>query len=196
MAVSDFVTNKQYSFIYEIIGDGTKVLSTLKPKYDLDILENLGNSYEYKKEFGKPVLISGGSGLGPILCLAKFLNDQKTSYDLICGFPNKNKVTIPNEIKKLNSRAYICTDDGSYGEKGNVISIINKYNLDNNYYYACGSINMLKAIYKNNKIGQLSLDERMGCGFGACMGCAIKTKTGTKRICKNGPIFKSGDLLW
>jgi dihydroorotate dehydrogenase electron transfer subunit len=194
MAVSDF-NSKQYSFIYETIGNGTKSLSTMKAGQSIDILENLGNSYEYKKTYGIPTLVSGGSGLGPILCLAKYFNSQKIKYELICGFPNKSKVVLVNEIKKINSRAHICTDDGSYGEKGNVVQIINRYKLQDKYYYACGSTNMLKAIFKNNKIGQLSLDERMGCGFGACMGCAIKTKKGMQRICKNGPIFRSEDLL-
>jgi dihydroorotate dehydrogenase electron transfer subunit len=194
MAVSDF-TNNQFSFIYEIVGNGTKLLSTLKPGQEIDILENLGNSYEYKETYGKPVLISGGSGLGPILNLAKSFNEQKIAYELICGFPDKTKVVLVNEIQKLNLNAHICTDDGSFGEKGNVVQIINKYGFKNNYYYACGSPNMLKAVFKNNKAGQLSLDERMGCGFGACMGCAIKTRKGNQRICKNGPIFKSEDLL-
>jgi dihydroorotate dehydrogenase electron transfer subunit len=194
MAISDF-TDNQYSFIYEIIGEGTKTLSQLKPNQQIDVLEDLGNHYQYEKQYGKPVLISGGSGLGPILCLAKEFNKQRIGYHLICGFPNKAKVTLLNEIKKINSQVHVCTDDGSYGEKGNVVKIINKYHLQKNYYYACGSTNMLKAIFKNNKIGQLSLDERMGCGFGACTGCAIKTKKGMQRICKNGPIFKSEDLL-
>jgi dihydroorotate dehydrogenase electron transfer subunit len=195
MAVSNFAKNR-YSFIYELVGDGTKTLSTLKRGDEIDILEDLGNHYEYKKAYGKPLLVSGGSGLGPILCLAKRFNKQKISYELICGFPNKDKVALASEIKKINPKAHVCTDDGSFGEKGNIIQIINQYRLQDSYYYACGSTNMLKAIFKNNKNGQLSLDERMGCGFGACMGCAIKTKKGVQRICKNGAIFKSEDLLW
>jgi dihydroorotate dehydrogenase electron transfer subunit len=194
MAVCDF-NKKQYSFIYELVGDGTKALSQMQPGQDIDILENLGNYYEYQKSFGTPLLISGGSGLGPILCLAKYFKAKKIKYELVCGFPTKDKVTLPQEIRKLNPHAHICTDDGSFGERGNVIEIMNKYHLQNNYYYVCGSTNMLKSIFKNNKRGQLSLDERMGCGFGACMGCSIKTKKGPQRICKNGPIFKSEDLL-
>jgi dihydroorotate dehydrogenase electron transfer subunit len=196
MAVSDF-NEQQYSFIYEIVGEGTKVLSQLRPRDEIDILENLGNSYIYKLSYGYPILVSGGSGLGPILCLAKQFNKQHIKYELICGFPNKNMVTIFDEIKAINPHAHVCTDDGSFGEKGNVVEIINKYDLQNHYYYACGPNNMLKAVFKNNKSsGQLSLDERMGCGIGACMGCAIKTKKGNQRICKNGPIFMSDDLLW
>ncbi|MDR1235008.1 MAG: dihydroorotate dehydrogenase electron transfer subunit [Mycoplasmataceae bacterium] len=195
MAVCDY-TNDSFSFIYEIIGNGTDKLSTMKPNQEIDILEDLGNTFHYRKDHGKPLLISGGSGIGPIYCLAKQLNKDNIQYDWICGFPNQSKVALVSEIKKINPNAIICTDDGSFGEKGNVVQIINKHNLKNHYYFTCGSTNMLKAIFKNNKQGQLSLDERMGCGFGACMGCSIKTRKGEQRICKNGPIFKSEDLLW
>ncbi|MDR0739443.1 MAG: hypothetical protein LBF00_00960 [Mycoplasmataceae bacterium] len=195
MGVSDFTKNS-YSFIYEIIGNGTMALSKMQAQQEIDILENLGNNYKYESKYGVPLLVSGGSGIGPILCLAKYFNQHKIKYELVCGFTNKQKVFLVEEIKKLNPNAHICTDDGSFGENGNVVKIINKHNLQNHYYYACGSTNMLKAIFKNNKNGQLSLDERMGCGFGACMGCSIKTRKGEQRICKNGPIFKSEDLLW
>jgi dihydroorotate dehydrogenase electron transfer subunit len=113
------------------------------------------------------------------------------------GFATKNKVIRPSLIKNLKNNIHICTDDGSFGKKGNVVEIINKHNLNNLYYYTCGPTVMMKALFKNNpQGGQISLDARMGCGFGACMGCSIQTKNGPQRICRNGPVFYSKDLLW
>jgi dihydroorotate dehydrogenase electron transfer subunit len=194
MAVCSY-SKKSFTFIYELVGDGTNTMSKLQIGVTLNILINLGNQFVYKKQYGVPLLVSGGSGLGPIVCFARELKKQKIPFDFVAGFPSKNNVVYVNEIKALCNKAHICTDDGSYGEKGNVVQIINKYKLNNAYYYSCGSTNMLKALSKNNKYGQLSLDERMGCGFGACMGCSIQTKNGDMRICKNGPVFYGEDLL-
>ncbi|MDR3257475.1 MAG: dihydroorotate dehydrogenase electron transfer subunit [Mycoplasmataceae bacterium] len=195
MAVCDY-SNKSFTFIYELVGEGTLALSKMQIGESLNILIDLGNYFIYKKQYGVPLLVSGGSGLGPIVCLAREFKKQKINFDFVAGFPTKANVAYIKEIKALCNSAYFCTDDGSYGEKGNVVQIINKHRLNNKYYYACGSTNMLKALSKNNKQGQLSLDERMGCGFGACMGCSIKTKNGNQRICKDGPIFYGEDLLW
>lgn len=195
MAISDF-NAKSFSFIYEVVGEGTHTLSNLKENDSIEIITRVGNSFDYQKQYGKPLLICGGAGIGPILCLAKFLKEHNIPFEYIVGFANKEKVIKIDIIKKLCPNAHICTDDGSYGEKGSVVDIMKKHNLTNLYYYACGSHAMLKAIHHITKKGQLSLDERMGCGFGACMGCAIETKQGTQRICVNGPIFLGEDLLW
>jgi dihydroorotate dehydrogenase electron transfer subunit len=195
MAVCNYSKNS-FTFIYELVGDGTQSMSKMKIGESLNILIDLGNHFIYKKQYGIPLLVSGGSGLGPVMCLAREFKKQKINFDFVMGFSSKGNVVYTKEIKSLCNKAHFCTDDGSYGEKGNVIQIINKYHLHNKYYYACGPTNMLKALSKNNKQGQLSLDERMGCGFGACMGCSIKTKNGNQRICKDGPIFYGEDLLW
>jgi dihydroorotate dehydrogenase electron transfer subunit len=186
--------NKSFTFIYKTVGNGTRKLVAYKSGEFLNVLIDLGNSYVYDKSYGKPLLVSGGSGLGPIFCLAKYLKSKHIPFECVIGFANKKTAGYVNEFKKLNPHTRVCTDDGSLGEKGNVVDVINKHKLNNLYYFTCGANAMMSGIYKACKHGQLSLDARMGCGFGACMGCAIETKNGSQRICKDGPIFRSEDL--
>jgi dihydroorotate dehydrogenase electron transfer subunit len=195
MGVCDWTKNS-FSFIYKVIGRGTAKLTTFVKGQSLNVLIDLGNHFSCEKTDGKPLLVSGGSGIGPIHCLAKYFKQKKIPFELVVGFQNKDMAVYVKEFKTLCNNVHICTDDGSLGEKGNVVDIINKYKLSDLYYFTCGATAMMKSIYKTCKQGQLSLDERMGCGFGACMGCSIKTKKGVRQICKDGPVFKSEDLLW
>jgi dihydroorotate dehydrogenase electron transfer subunit len=178
MGVFEYGKNS-FSFIYKVVGKGTKILSTYKPLDKLNVLIDLGNTFKYKQSFKKPLLITGGSGLGPILSLALLFNKQKIEYDLIVGFVNKTNSYYINEIKKIHPKTIFCTDDGSFGFHGSVVDAIKHHRLLNQYYYCCGSTPMLKAVASNMKSdGQVSLDAHMGCGFGACMGCSIHTKNG------------------
>jgi dihydroorotate dehydrogenase electron transfer subunit len=195
MGVSNW-TKKTFSFTYKVVGNGTDKLTTFVKGQLLNVLIDLGNHFYYEKTYGKPLLISGGSGIGPIFCLAKYFKQKKIPFELVIGFQNKDMAVYVNEFKALCPHVHICTDDGSLGEKGTVIDIINKYKLNELFYYTCGATPMMQSIHKVCKFGQLSLDERMGCGFGACMGCSIQLKKGIRQICKDGPIFKSEDLLW
>ncbi|MDR3163687.1 MAG: dihydroorotate dehydrogenase electron transfer subunit [Mycoplasmataceae bacterium] len=188
--------NNTMFIIYRIVGNGTSQLATYHPGTFVNVIIDLGNSFTYDKNYGKPLIIAGGLGLGSVFNLATSFKKRKIAFDMICGFKTKDDVCYIKEVKAINPNAIFCTDDGSYGEKGNIVQIINNHDWTNRYYYLCGSTNMMKAVYRNCQRGQLSLESRMGCGFGACMGCSIKTKKGEKRICKNGPIFFSEDLLW
>lgn len=182
--------------LYRLVGSGTQILSTLKPKEKLEVLIDLGNSYEPSKE-KKQLIVCGGCGIGSVYSLAKQLTKNKIDVSLVIGFKNKKDMFLLPEWKKVCKQLIVCTDDGSYGFKGNVVDAIKKHNLENLYYYTCGSENLMKAVFKccSNE-GQLSLEARMGCGFGCCMGCSIQTKNGPKRICKEGTIFNSKELLW
>jgi dihydroorotate dehydrogenase electron transfer subunit len=186
---------KSMTLVYLVVGKGTKILSQMTKGKTLNVLINLGNNFEIL-DHRKIVLVSGSVGIAPLLPLTKQLRNKKIPFEMIVGFSNKRDVCFVQEIKKICSHAHFCTDDGSFGENGNVVDIAKKHNLLGHYYYVCGSSNMLRAVFKNFKSGQLSLESRMGCGFGACMGCSIKTRKGEKRVCCDGPIFESKDLLW
>lgn len=187
---------KTITIIYKVVGDGTEKLSKYKTGDILDILTGLGNGFEIKKSGKKPLLIGGGVGTPPMYILCKKLVEENIEPIVILGFNSKQDIFYEEEFKKLGAEVYISTNDGSYGKKGFVTDIIKE--LDGySYYYACGPIAMLKAVYNNtNSDGELSFEERMGCGFGACMGCSCKTKYGNKRICKDGPVLKKEEIIW
>lgn len=195
MSVYDW-NKSSLKVLYKLIGKGTKILSTIEPNQSLEILTDLGNTYTPSKN-KKQLIVCGGCGMGSVYKLAKQLSSQHIDVTIIVGFKTKADVFVLNDWKKVCKNLIITTDDGSVGFKGTVVDAINKYKLNNLYYYTCGSINLMKAVYKCMKSeGQLSLEARMGCGFGACMGCTIETKHGPKRICADGPIFNSKELLW
>ena len=184
------------TIIYKVVGDGTEKLSTYKPGEILDVLTGLGNGFEISKSGEKPLLIGGGVGTPPMYGLCKKLIYENIKPIVILGFTSVQDVFYEEEFKKLGVEIYISTNDGSYGRKGFVTDIIK--DLDGySYYYACGPQAMLKAVYDNvNSSGELSFEERMGCGFGACMGCTCKTKYGNKRICKDGPVLEKEEIIW
>lgn len=189
------VADGTLTLIYKTVGSGTRYLSTLKNGEKLDILTGLGNGYDTSKSGGSPLLIGGGVGVPPLYLLAKKLVSQGKTPAAVLGFGSADDVFLKDELEALGVKVYITTIDGSYGEKGIVTDIIKR--LDYSYFYACGPEAMLRALCENTKTsGQLSFEERMGCGFGACMGCSCMTLTGAKRICKEGPVLEKEEIIW
>lgn len=183
------------TLIYKIVGSGTLTMSKLLPGTKLDILVGLGNGYDESKSGNTPLLIGGGVGVPPLYKLCKNLINQGKNVTVIIGFNSKDDVFGEKEFSELGANVFVATADGSYGTKGFVTDCMK--NLDYSYFYTCGPEPMLKAIYDIAKTdGQFSFEERMGCGFGACMGCSCKTKYGNKRICKDGPVLEKGEIIW
>ena len=161
----------------------------------VDILTGLGNGYDLSLSGEKPVLLGGGVGVPPMYLLAKELLKQGKKVSVILGFNTKSEIFYEQEFEKLGCNVTVTTVDGSYGTKGFVTTALET--MDYTYFYTCGPEPMLKAVYKTSATsGQMSFEKRMGCGFGACMGCSCKTITGYKRICKEGPVMKKEEILW
>ena len=186
--------DKAVTIIYKVVGRGTELMSALKDG-ELDVLTGLGNGYDLSKAGDKPLLIGGGVGVPPMYLLAKKLKEQGKDVSVILGFNTKSEVFCEDDFKALGCNTYVTTVDGSYGTKGFVTDVMTA--LDYTYFYTCGPEPMLKAIYKASATsGQFSFEERMGCGFGACMGCSCKTVAGNIRICKEGPVLEKEVILW
>jgi dihydroorotate dehydrogenase electron transfer subunit len=183
------------TMIYKVVGKGTEAMSVMVPGQQLDILTGLGNGYDLTLSGDAPVLIGGGVGVPPMYNLAKKLIANGKSVTVILGFNTKNEIFYEAEFKALGCSVLVTTVDGSYGIKGFVTDALK--DVSYTYFYTCGPEPMLKAVYKASVTsGQMSFEERMGCGFGACMGCSCKTLTGYKRICKDGPVMKKEEILW
>lgn len=186
--------DNEITIIYKVLGEGTKTLSMKKPMEELDILCPLGNGYTINSKENKQLLIGGGVGAPPLLELAKQLFAQGIRFDVVLGFNNAADVFLEEKFHKYTKNVFISTMDGSYGYQGNVINLIQSQKLKFDYYYACGPEKMLHALIKEGYSGQLSFEERMGCGFGVCMGCSHKTIQSYKRICKEGPVLESWEV--
>lgn len=187
--------NGKLSIIYKVVGNGTKEMSELPVGAELDILSGLGNGYDTSKSGDCPVLIGGGVGVPPMYMLCKKLVSEGKKATVILGFNSEKEVFGIDEFKATGAEVYVTTADGSVGTKGFVTDVLK--NLDYTYFYTCGPMPMFKAIESIAKTsGQYSFEERMGCGFGACMGCTCKTKYGNKRICKDGPVLKREEIVW
>ena len=187
------VVGDELTIIYKVVGKGTKAMAQMK-EGSLDILTGLGNGYDLSKAGDKPLLIGGGVGVPPMFMLCKELIKQGKEVTVILGFNTKEEVFYEEEFKKLGAKVFVTTVDGSLGTKGFVTDEMDR---EYSYFYTCGPEPMLKAIYKKSVTsGQFSFEERMGCGFGACMGCSCKTVTGYKRICKDGPVLEKEEILW
>ncbi len=183
------------SIIYKTVGQGTKEMSGLSVGKELDILSGLGNGYDTSKSGQNPVLVGGGVGIPPMYMLCKKIVDEGKKAAVILGFNSADEVFMVEEFKKTGADVLVATADGSVGEKGFVTDILK--DLDYTYFYTCGPMPMFKAIESIAKTsGQYSFEERMGCGFGACMGCTCKTKYGNKRICKDGPVLEREEIVW
>ncbi len=182
------------TIIYKVVGTGTEAMSKMNGGY-LDVLQGLGNGYDLNASGNKPLLIGGGVGVPPLYMLCKKLSEEGKMVSVILGFNTASEVFYEDEFKKLGADVYVTTVDGSYGIKGFVTNAMT--DLDYSYFYTCGPEPMLKAVYKASLTdGEFSFEERMGCGFGACMGCSCKTITGYKRICKEGPVMRKEEILW
>ena len=182
------------TIIYKVVGKGTEAMSKMESG-KLDILTGLGNGYDLTAAGEKPVLLGGGVGVPPMYLLAKKLIAEGKTPTVIFGFNKQEEIFYEEEFKALGCQVYVTTVDGSYGIPGFVIDALKQ--LDYTHFFTCGPEPMLKAVYKaSTTSGQMSFEERMGCGFGACMGCSCKTLTGYKRICKDGPVMRKEEILW
>lgn len=187
-------TDNELTIIYKVVGNGTDEMSRMKNGQIHDVLTGLGNGYDLTLCGENPLLLGGGVGVPPMYMLAKKLIEQGKSVSVILGFNTESEVFYENEFKALGCDVTVSTVDGSYGKKGFVTDALPE---NYSYFYCCGPEPMLKAVFKGTKTsGQFSFEERMGCGFGACMGCSCKTVTGYKRICKDGPVLKKEEILW
>ncbi len=181
--------------VYKVVGKGTEQMANLRKGAELSVLTGLGNGYDISVSGEYPLLIGGGVGIPPLYMLAGKLLELDLNPCVILGFNTKDEVFYEKQFARLGVPVEVTTVDGSYGTQGFVTDVIDQY--EPTYYYACGPLPMLKAVYyRCNTRGQLSFEERMGCGFGACMGCSCRTKTGYKRVCKDGPVFYSEEILW
>ena len=180
--------------IFKKVGKGTERLGKYQAGEKLDILTGLGNGYDTALSGPNPLLLGGGVGIPPLYYLAKNLISEGKNVTVIMGFNTKGEIFCEEEFKALGCDLIITTVDGSRGIKGFVTDAMD---IDYSYFYTCGPEPMLKAVFKKSRTeGQFSFEERMGCGFGACMGCSLKTVTGYKRICKDGPVLKKEEILW
>ena len=188
------VSEDTVTIIYKVVGKGTHQMSELK-EGTLDVLTGLGNGYDLTVSGDKPVLLGGGVGVPPMYLLAKELIKQGREVKVILGFNTQSEIFYEEAFKALGAEVVVTTVDGSYGMKGFVTDALKE--MEYTYFYTCGPEPMLKAIYSASVTsGQMSFEKRMGCGFGACMGCSCKTITGYKRICKEGPVMRKEEILW
>jgi len=188
------LTEDTLTIIYKVVGKGTKQMSQMHSG-TLDILTGLGNGYDLTPAGDSPVLLGGGVGVPPMYLLAKRLIEQGRQVSVILGFNTMSEVFYEQAFKDLGAAVTVTTVDGSYGVKGFVTDALK--DIRYTYFYTCGPEPMLKAVYKATETsGQMSFEKRMGCGFGACMGCSCKTITGYKRICKEGPVMRKEEILW
>ncbi len=181
------------TIIYKVVGSGTEYMAQLESGEVLDVLTGLGNGYDISKS-AKPLLIGGGVGVPPMYMLAKKLIESGQKPTVILGFNTKEEIFFEEEFRALGCDVSVATVDGSYGIKG---FVTDAFPEEYDYFYTCGPMPMFKAIENTAKTsGQYSFEERMGCGFGACMGCSCKTKYGNKRICKDGPVLEREEIIW
>jgi len=182
------------TIIYKVVGKGTEAMSKIT-EGTLDVLTGLGNGYDTSLSGDNPLLLGGGVGVPPLYMLAKLLISEGKKPTVILGFNKASEVFYADDFEKLGAKVIVTTVDGSYGVKGFVTTAMAE--LDYSYFYTCGPEPMLKAVFAASKTsGQFSFEERMGCGFGACMGCSCKTKYGNKRICKDGPVLEREEIIW
>lgn len=194
ISICDYDENT-ITIIYKVVGEGTEVMSKMNSGEKLDVLCGLGNGFDTSKSLDKPVLIGGGVGVPPMYNLCKKLIAEGKNVTVVLGFNKKDEIFYEDEFKNLGADVKVTTVDGSYGIKGFVTDALKC--TEYSYFYTCGPMPMFKAIELTaTTSGQYSFEERMGCGFGACMGCSCKTKYGNKRICKDGPVLTREEIIW
>lgn len=192
-----FNREKGLHLLYNVVGEGTEILSQMKPGNHLDILVGLGNGFSIPENILRPLLLGGGIGAAPLLQLAYDLMANGVKPQVVVGYNTaKDSYGIEKDLRDMGIVTYVATIDGTLGTKGFVTDVIEEKALKFDYFYACGPMPMLKALSQLPTEGQLSLECRMGCGFGACMCCSLETTKGPKRICKEGPVFKKSELIW
>lgn len=181
------------TIIYKVVGVGTAAMSRLQAGEKIDVLTALGTGYRMEKAGDKPLLVGGGVGVPPMYMLARALRAEGKAVRVILGFNTKEEVFYEEEFRALGCEVVVTTVDGSHGVKG---FVTNALDGQQSYYYTCGPLPMIKALLQAaGTNGEVSMEERMGCGFGACMGCTIQTSKGPKRVCKEGPVFTAEELV-
>ena len=183
------------TLVYKVVGSGTEQMSRMERGETLDILTGLGNGYDLEDAGDTPILLGGGVGVPPLYMLAKKLIEAGKKVSVVLGFNTADEIFYEEEFKSLGCDVTVTTVDGTRGIQGFVTNAME--NIEYTHFYTCGPEPMLRAVWRaSNTSGQLSFEERMGCGFGACMGCSCKTITGYKRICKEGPVMRKEEILW
>ncbi len=195
ISVCDF-DEKTLTLIYKVVGRGTKQMSQMGAGVILDLLTGLGNGFNPSAECQRPLLVGGGVGVPPLYNLCKKLLAEGKTPTVVLGFNTQSEVFLADDFRTLGVEVVVTTVDGSMGVKGFVTTALTDLSFD--YVYTCGPLPMLKALYDATPdvIGEYSFEERMGCGFGACVGCTCKTKYGNKRICKDGPVLAREEIIW
>ena len=196
ISISDW-SEDTITIIYKVVGRGTEQMSRMATGQELDVLTGLGNGFDADVECQQPLLVGGGVGVPPLYRLAKELIARGRKVSVVLGFNTAKEVFYAEEFRSLGADVYVSTADGSVGTKGFVTDAIRENGVDFDFFYSCGPLPMLKALCDCTDVkGELSFEERMGCGFGACMGCSCKTLTGNKRICKEGPVMRREEIIW
>ena len=196
ISVCDY-DERTITLIYKVVGDGTAQMSRMAAGTELDLLTGLGNGFSIREEVRRPLLVGGGVGVPPLYHLAKRLLAAGRPVEVILGFNTAAECFYEEEFRALGCTVTVATADGSHGVRGFVTTALAERRPDFDYFYACGPLPMLRALAEAvEQDGQLSFEERMGCGFGACMGCSCQTKYGNKRICKEGPVLEKGEIIW
>lgn len=194
MSVCDWKPG-ELTLIYKVVGRGTAYMAGLLPGARLDLLTGLGNGFDLEKSGAAPVLVGGGAGVPPLYALAKGLLARGRRVSAVLGFNSAEDAFYLQEFEALGVQTAVTTVDGSLGERGLVTDALRLISAD--YLYTCGPEAMLRALYETTDLpGQFSFEERMACGFGACMGCSCETKYGSKRICRDGPVLEREEILW
>ena len=187
----------ELTLIYKVVGKGTDLMSQMAEGTQLDVLTGLGNGFNIDYECKKPLLVGGGVGVPPLYRLTRDLIARGKEVTVVLGFNTEAEIFYAEKFEEAGAKVIIATADGSVGIKGFVTNAIAESGVECDYFYSCGPLPMLKALCQSLEIdGEVSLEERMGCGFGICMGCSIQTTKGAKRVCKEGPVFKKEEVIW
>ncbi|MBS6459126.1 MAG: dihydroorotate dehydrogenase electron transfer subunit [Alistipes sp.] len=196
ISVCDF-TDDTLTLIYKVVGEGTARMAKMQAGERLDILTGLGNGFDADRTTSKALLVGGGVGVPPLYRLTKDLVARGKEVTAVLGFNRADEIFYADEFAAAGAKVIIATADGSVGTKGFVTDAIRENGVEFDYFYACGPLPMLRALCDATATdGELSFEERMGCGFGACMGCSCKTHNGNKRICKEGPVLRKDEIIW
>ena len=194
ISVCDFGENS-LTLVYKVVGEGTDILSKLTPGTEVDVLTVLGNGYDTAPSGDSPVLVGGGVGVPPLFALCKKLIAEGKKPQVVLGFNTAEEIFLAEDFSALGAEVHVATADGSFGTKGFVTDVLK--NLTYTHFYSCGPMPMFKAMEGvMTTDGQYRLEERMGCGFGVCMGCTIETKSGPRRVCKDGPVFPREEVFF